>query len=163
MIQKIFLAILVVVFVSTSCVSTLPKDYTGISNSMMNIDAKMKDVVLGMTMDEVIRVAGTFYEVVEASESVTVLGYKSYDYGIYKLRFIDGKLKEWKKEWLPRYDDYLSSSYNSSSKKGVKDNSSTKAHLNAHRNSLLSTATSDSQKAAINAHMDAHEKAVLGQ
>lgn len=153
------LLILTLICTLASCASVLPPDYKGLTNSMMNADNNIKKINLGMTKEQVITIMGEHYEIIGSKEGELLLGYKAYDYGIYKLLFINNKLKEWTKDWLPQYYN-KDSSYNSTK---TKDNSSTKAHLDAHRNAMLSTATSDSQRDAINIHMDAHSKAVLGE
>ncbi len=87
----------------TACGSMVPSNYAGISSSMMRTDEQMKKVSLGMTKEQVIEVMGIYYEALEAREGEFVMGYKVYDYGIYKLYFTNGKLTKWRKEWLPRY------------------------------------------------------------
>lgn len=158
MIKKLLIA-LTLICTLASCAPILPPNYKGIATSMMNADNNIKKIGLGMTKEQVIAIMGENYEVIGSKESEILLGYKSYDYGIYKLRFINNKLTEWTKDWLPQYYN-KDSSYHSTK---AKDNSSTKAHLDAHRNAMLSTATSDTQRDAINFHMDAHSKAVLGE
>ncbi len=153
------LLILTLICTLASCASVLPPDYKGLTNSMMNADNNIKKINLGMTKEQVITIMGEHYEIIGSKEGELLLGYKAYDYGIYKLLFINNKLKEWTKDWLPQYYN-KDTAYNSSK---AKNNSSTKAHLDAHRNAMLSTATSDSQRDAINIHMDAHSKAVLGE
>lgn len=153
------LLILTLICTLASCASVLPPDYKGLTNSMMNADNNIKKISLGMTKEQVIAIMGEHYEIIGSKEGELLLGYKAYDYGIYKLLFINNKLKEWTKDWLPQYYN-KDESYNSTK---TKDNSSMKSHLDAHRNAMLSTATSDTQRDAINNHMDAHSKAVLGE
>lgn len=86
-----------------------------------------------MTKQEVILILGEHYEIVSSQAKMVTLGYKSYDYGIYKLLFIDDKLVEWNKEWLPqRYQD--TSSYYPDNKT---DPDATIFHLGAHRKAVL--------------------------
>lgn len=125
---------------------------------MLNADGNIRNVSLGMSQQQVASVMGNHYEVLEARNNAIVWGYKAADNGIYRLRFVDGRLSDWNKMWLNRYEQDSRITFNRES-----DNSSTRQHLNVHRNAMLSTATSDTQKAAINAHMDAHERAVLGE
>ncbi|MFV0539307.1 MAG: hypothetical protein ACK5M3_18350 [Dysgonomonas sp.] len=153
------LLILTLICTLASCTSVLPPNYNAITDSMMNADNNIKKISLGMTKEQVIAIMGEYYEIIGSKEGELLLGYKAYDYGIYKLRFINNKLTEWTKDWLPQYYN-KESSYNSTE---TKDNSGMKAHLDAHRSSMLSTATSDTQRDAINSHMDAHSKAVLGE
>lgn len=153
------LLILTLICTLASCASVLPPDYKGLTNSMMNADNNIKKISLGMTKEQVIAIMGEHYEIIGSKEGELLLGYKAYDYGIYKLLFINNKLKEWTKDWLPQYYN-KDESYNSTK---TKDNSNMKSHLDAHRNAMLSTATSDTQRDAINNHMDAHSKAVLGE
>ncbi len=157
MIKK--LLILTLICTLASCASVLPPDYKGLTSSMMNADNNIKKISLGMTKEQVITIMGEHYEIIGSKEDELLLGYKAYDYGIYKLRFVNNKLMEWAKDWLPQYYK-KDSSYNSTK---TKDNSSMRAHLDAHRKAMLSTATSDIQRDAINIHMDAHSKAVSGE
>ncbi len=78
------------------CIMTSCSTY----HSMIRADANMKNINLGMTKEQVISVMGKSYEIISSRDSMLTLGYKSGDYGIYRLLFIDGKLKEWDKEWL---------------------------------------------------------------
>ena len=158
MIKKILLT-LTLVGTLISCAPTSPPNYKGIATSMMNTHNSIKEISLGMTQEQVISIMGEHYEIISSKENIVVLGYKSYDNGIYKLYFVDGKLSEWVKEWLPEYYHPKDSSFNNKHE----NNSSMKEHLNAHRNAMLTTATSDTQRDAINIHMDAHAKATLGE
>lgn len=153
------LLILTLICTLASCASVLPPDYKGLTNSMMNADNNIKKISLGMTKEQVITIMGEHYEIIGSKEGELLLGYKAYDYGIYKLLFINNKLKEWTKDWLPQY--YNKDESSNSTK--TKDNSSMKAHLDAHRSAMLSSTTSDTQRDAINNHMDTHSKAVLGE
>ncbi len=73
-------------------------------NSMKNADKNIRNISLGMSQQQIISIMGDEYEVVEAKDNITVWGYKSFDEGIYKLRFINGKLSEWNKVWLNKYE-----------------------------------------------------------
>jgi len=132
--------------------------------SMMSADHNMRYVEINMTKEQVISIMGDKYEMVGSTEDLLILGYKTADDGIYKLYFENGLLKEWYKEWLPaaRQRDRDCGQVHSSVPI-QKDNTALKMHLDAHRNAMLSTASTDSDKQHINLHMDAHEKAMLGQ
>ncbi|MCD8166141.1 MAG: outer membrane protein assembly factor BamE [Bacteroides sp.] len=125
----------------------------------------MQKIRIGMTKNEVVAIMGKSYEVIAHTEKGYTLGYKAYDEGIYHLRFVNNRLKSWKKEW-PYYPRFRHQERTEQARKAAirqtSDNSGTKAHLDAHRRSMLSGADSEAQKNAINFHMDAHEKAVLG-
>lgn len=73
-------------------------------NSMKNADKNIRDISLGMSQQQIVSIMGDQYEVVEAKDNIIVWGYKSFDDGIYKLRFTDGKLSEWSKVWLNKYE-----------------------------------------------------------
>lgn len=94
------------VFMLASCGTLMPAKYMSVSKSMMNTDENMKKVELGMTQEQVISAMGKRYEIIGARENMVILGYKSYDNGIYKLFFVDEKLIEWNKEWIPQRWDY---------------------------------------------------------
>lgn len=128
-------------------------------SSMWSADHNMRNVEVNMTKQEVISIMGDKYEVVGGADNLEVIGYKTADEGIYKLYFEDGILREWNKEWL---NYYRSGNCNTPVRTTTKDNSAMRFHLKAHRNAMLSTSSSDFQKQAINHHMDAHEKMVLG-
>lgn len=127
---------------------------------VMNADSNVRNLKIGMTQEQVIDIMGSHYEVVGANEEAIVWGYRSAYDGIYKLRFVNSKLTEWNKVWLKQYE-YENNNNNTAAVK--KDNSATKFHLQAHRNAMLSAATSDTEKAAINIHMDAVERSALGE
>lgn len=147
MIKKVFVPFLLVLLFA-SCSSTI---------SLWHADSNMRKISIGMTKEQVISVMGKHYESVAATHQTEVIGYKSSEYEIYILQFENNKLIEWHKEWLQR--DRIAPTETSLHKQ--KDNSGTKFHLDAHRNAMLSTASSDSQKAHINIHMDAVEKSML--
>lgn len=71
--------------------------------SMMYSDQKIKDVTIGMTKEQVIAIMGEGYEVIGSNEDTITLGYKTLDYGIYKLVFANDKLTGWNKEWFKNY------------------------------------------------------------
>lgn len=83
--------------------------YTGLFVScssyknMLSSDNNIKKIELGMTKDQVISIMGDSYEIIRSKEGLVVLGYESRGDGIYKLRFVNGILTEWNKEWLHRY------------------------------------------------------------
>lgn len=143
--------LLILICMITSCSS-----YRG----MMGADSNIKKVNLGMTQQEVIAIMGDTYEIISTKEGTSTLGYKSSDNGIYKLLFIDGKLKEWNKEWFN--DRYIIKDESGKVSTPTSDNWAKKSHLDAHRNAMLSTASSQAERDGINAHMDAHEKLVIG-
>jgi hypothetical protein len=101
MVKKLLLLVLICSL--ASCAATTPPNYIGLSKSMMNTDNNIKNISLGMTKEQVIAVMGEFYEIIGAKEGEFILGYKTYDYGIYKLRFVDNKLIDWTKDWIPEY------------------------------------------------------------
>lgn len=122
----------------------------------MSADGNARALQIGMTQGQVVDIMGNHYEVVGANEESVVWGYKSADDGIYKLCFVKGKLTEWNKVWLRKYE------YENNNTTAVKkDNSATKFHLQAHRNAMLSAASTDAERDAINAHMDAVERGAL--
>ena len=73
--------------------------------SIHNTDKNIKGLNIGMTQDQIISVMGKDYNVLEATNEFVVWGYKSLDDGIYRLTFVDGRLTEWKKIWLNKYED----------------------------------------------------------
>lgn len=73
-------------------------------NSLKNADKNIRNISLGMTQQQIISIMGDEYEILEAKDNIIVWGYKSLDDGIYKLRFTDGKLMEWNKVWLNKYE-----------------------------------------------------------
>lgn len=102
MTKKLLLALILACTI-ISCAPTLPPDYRGLTKSMMNADINIKQISLGMNKEQVTAIMGEYYEIIGSKEGEFILGYKSYDYGIYKLRFINNKLIEWTKDWLPQY------------------------------------------------------------
>ncbi len=75
------------------------------SFSSMTIDNNIKKISIGMTPEQVVSFLGKGYEVVSASEEATTFAYQSYN-GVYNLIFVNGRLKEWYKEWLPNSSSY---------------------------------------------------------
>lgn len=73
-------------------------------NSMKNADKNIRNISIGMSQQQIVSIMGDQYEVVEAKDNVIVWGYKAFDEGIYKLRFVDGKLLGWNKVWLNKYE-----------------------------------------------------------
>lgn len=104
MTKQLFLAVMLICILG-GCASVLPPNYKELTDSMMNADNNMKKINLGMTKEQVIAIMGEHYEVIGSKEGEFLLGYKSYDYGIYKLRFVNGRLTDWIKDWLPEYRD----------------------------------------------------------
>lgn len=152
MIKKIFYSILLILSL-TSCSSYM---------EMLNADGNIRRVKIGMTEDQIESLMGKHYEVVGATGESTVWAYRTSNSAMYKFRFVNGRLAEWNKVWPRRYEN--NSDDTAFMKKDKKnDNTSTKFHLQAHRNAMLSTATSDSQRHHINAHMDAVEKSMLDE
>ncbi|MCC8173107.1 MAG: hypothetical protein LIO65_01560, partial [Odoribacter sp.] len=126
--------------------------------TMLNADSNIKKVELEMNKQEVIDIMGKNYEVLGAEktpngELIEKIGYKPNQLERYVLIFKNGKLTIWNKEQI--YTPYTNEYY--------KDNTAMKAHLDAHRKAMLSTASTEAQKQHINFHMDAHEKAILGE
>ncbi len=91
--KNLLLILLLVGFVSCSTYSY---------QSMANIDNNIKKINIGMTQEDVISILGNFYEIIDSKKESVILGYKSYDNGIYKLTFQNGELTEWHKEWFTR-------------------------------------------------------------
>lgn len=85
--KKIMLIILT--YVAASCSAT---------KGIVNIDDNMKKISVGMTKKKVISVLGQDYGVISSKDKTTTLGYKTSDGGLYRLVFIDDKLKEWRKD-----------------------------------------------------------------
>jgi len=87
--KKIMLIILTCVVASCSA-----------TKGIINIDDNMKKISVGMTKKKVISVLGHHYEVISSKERTITLGYKAPNNGIYRLVFVDNKLKEWSKDHL---------------------------------------------------------------
>jgi len=70
------------------------------SKELINIDHKIRKIDIGMTKRKVVSILGDDYEITSSRDKTFVLGYKSSNNGIYKFIFIDGKLKEWNKDYI---------------------------------------------------------------
>ncbi|MEJ5053908.1 hypothetical protein [Sphingobacterium sp. MYb382] len=78
------------------CMSTV----ASFAKEIKDIDTSVKKVRIGMKMKKVISIMGDSYQIISVREGVVVLGYTATDNtSIYKLRFVDDKLKELDKDW----------------------------------------------------------------
>lgn len=153
--MKKILFILVLPLIIFSCAT--------LNNSTMQTDTNIKRIDRNMTKEEVISIMGNYYQRLGLSKESEKIGYVNSHNTMYVLTFVEGRLVEWNSILLNNLNSNTSSIGSSVSAIGNNDNSSMKTHLEAHRNAMLSGATSDSQKQAINDHMNAHEKGVLGE
>lgn len=86
--KNIFLLVLVCIMISCSS-----------NKGIANTDKNMKKVNVGMSRKKVVSILGEDYEILSSRNNTYVLGYKTTDDGLYKLVFVNDKLKEWNKEW----------------------------------------------------------------
>lgn len=78
------------------CISTA----ASFAKEKQDIDTSVKKVRIGMKKKKVISIMGDSYQIISVREGVVVLGYTATDNtSIYKLRFVDDKLKELDKDW----------------------------------------------------------------
>lgn len=87
--RKIILIILTCVVASCSA-----------TKGIMDTDNNMKKISVGMTKKKVISILGDDYEITSSKDRTLILGYKSSNNGIYRLVFVDDKLREWNKDYL---------------------------------------------------------------
>ncbi|NDV65889.1 hypothetical protein [Bacteroides sp. 224] len=155
MIKNLFLGVLLLIIL-TSCASY---------GNMFTANTRIKDVEIDMNKNEVIAIMGKTYEVIGVTEHVEVWGYKTIDEAIYKLYFVDGRLKEWNKEWIINHACPPDNCRQPQVVTGVAPvgNSGLEIHLNAHRNALLNNASSESERQHINTHMDSHTNTMQGR
>lgn len=87
----------VVAILLTSCASI---------NNQLSAGSNMTKVQLSMTKDEVVKIMGRTYEVVGSRQtnegSEETIGYLDAYNDIYMLTFLNGRLVEYHKEWLPK-------------------------------------------------------------
>lgn len=82
--------------IATSCSST---------KGIKNIDDNVKKINVGMTQKKVVSILGNDYEITSSKDNTETLAYKTSSYGIYKLVFVDDKLKEWNKDQHSNHRD----------------------------------------------------------
>lgn len=83
--------LIILTYVVASCSAT---------RGIINIEDNMKKISVGMTKRKVISILGHDYEMISSKDKTITLGDKSSDGGLYRLVFMDDKLKEWRKDYL---------------------------------------------------------------
>lgn len=95
--KYIFVIFMLSAMMFTSCASV---------SNQLSASKNMTKVELNMTKQEVIRIMGKTYEVVGSRNtpdgSEETIGYLDAYNDIYLLTFLNGKLVEFHKEWLPK-------------------------------------------------------------
>lgn len=70
-------------------------------------NSNIKNISLGMTKEQVVDIMGKHYKPIEAFETPEgfneAIGYDAAHNEVYKLHFLNNKLKSWERVWLNQY------------------------------------------------------------